>query len=248
MVAIRIPLCLYFHTGVLPSADDEAAKVRIEERGIKCVFRNADQVADLAMSPLEECDSVAGLVPARYTNAGKTAPEGLSSEIVNRLSDYDRRHGPVASVDNELARAAKPPSVGSDKMTSQGADRPHGAMTLAGGGWVAPVPGNPSAVAAGGSERAENGPEGSRGEGQQGRHANPHGLPDAGVLLPAQGTTGAAALAGTAVVAEGGGTGAFVPPEPVEPGPSGDSGASGDTGSTGKRKRGGDSGDSGATA
>jgi hypothetical protein len=155
------------------------------------------------------------------------------------MSDFDREHGPVHSVDNEAARAAKPPAFGQDHIVSQGAVRPHGAMTVSGGGFVAPLPGSPDNIQAAGSERAENAVEGASGEGTQGQRFNPQALPDRGVTLPGP-STDSGAVSGP--VASGGGTDGFRAPEPVKADDSDDT----DTGTTGRRKRA-SSGDTGST-
>jgi hypothetical protein len=206
----RVPRVLYFINGMVPT-DEQINDAR--RFGPNVGMRNALQVASLAMSPLEECDAVAGEVPARYA---KVYPNinGLDiGDRVLRMSDLDREHGPVHGVDNEAARAAKPPAFGQDRIASQGAPRPHGAMTLHDGGFVAPIPGDPDNVRSWGSERAENAAEGSQGEGKQGGRFNPQALPDTGVTLPGTGTD-TRAVSGP--VAEGGGQDGFRAPEPVE--------------------------------
>ena len=214
-VGNRIPKLLYFIAGMVPTDREIEDASRF---GVTVGMRNRTQVSDVAMSTLEECDAVAGDVPARYA---KTYPNVTNLDLggrMLRMSDVDRMHGPVHSVDNEAARAAKPPSVGQNGQPGQGAPRPTGAMTLAGGGWVAPQPGNPDAVQAFGSERAENGPEATAGERKQGAEANPHKLSDAGADLPPE-NADRANLSGP--VAEGGGQGGFKAPEPVDEKPPG---------------------------
>lgn len=220
---------LYFHSGFEPTAEQRKEADKLD--GI-VKFRNRDQVSDMPMSPLEECDGVAGDVPPRYAKAYPAA-SALGADRLNRMSDLDRKHGPVTSLDNEAARAAKPPAVSESWVTSAGAARPAGAVTVAGGGFVAPTPGNSGNVAGFGSERAENAAPGAPGEGNQGRRANPQALPDAGVALPGgTGDTGAA----TVPTASGGGQTGFVPPTPVT--------SDTDTGSKGRRSK----GDTGASA
>lgn len=232
----RVPRVLYFIEGMVPTDEQKADAARF---GPNVGIRNALQVAELAMSPLEECDAVAGKVPPRYANVYPDVSAIDTSDRMLRMSDLDRPHGPVHSVDNEAARAAKPPAFGQDRVTTQGAIRPHGAFTQSGGGFVAPSPGNPNNIQAMGSERAENAPEGSAGEGRQGARYNPQGLPDAGVTLPATGSD-ASTVAGA--VAAGGGTGGFVAPEPV----TGDTSNTSDSGKKSSKKA--SSGDTGAAA
>jgi hypothetical protein len=210
MVANRIPRVLYFHLGSNPTDEQrEDAKRFAPNFG----FRSADQVSTLAMSPLEECDAVAGEVPKRYAdNYPNVSGMDLGQRML-RMSDLDRKHGPVTDIDNEAARAAKPPSVGAEVVSGQGAPRPAGAMTTAGGGWVAPQPGNPDNLQAFGSERAENGVEGANREGAQGMRMNPQSLSDAGVALPRTGTDPDTV---TGTVAEGGGQAGFRAPTPAD--------------------------------
>jgi hypothetical protein len=232
----RVPRVLYFIAGMVPTDEQKNDAARF---GPNVGIRNALQVATLAMSPLEECDAVAGPdVPDRYAKVYPNV-QGLDlGARLLRMSDFDREHGPVHGIDNESARAAKPPAFGQDHVVSQGAVRAHGAMTLAGGGFVAPLPGDPNNVQAAGSERAENAPEGAAGQGTQGAF-NPQALPDKGVTLPGP---AAATDQLSGAVAQGGGSDGFRAPEPVkdedEDGPKskrkrGETGSTGDTGPTG---------------
>lgn len=234
--ANRVPRVLYFISGMNPTDEQKNDAARF---GPNVGIRNGLQVADLAMSPLEECDAVAGDVPKRYADVYPNVSDLDLEGRLLRLSDLDRPHGPVHSVDNESARAAKPPAFGQDRIVSQGAVRPHGAMTQAGGGFVAPSPGNPDNVQAAGSERAENAPEGAAGDGKQGARFNPQALPDAGVTLPKSGTTSEP----TGIVAGGGGTAGFVAPEPAS-----DAGATGAAGDDTRKSSKKSSGATGATA
>ena len=230
--ANRIPRVLFFVTGNVPT---EEQIEDIGRFGPNASFRNALAVAQVAMSPLEECDAVAGEVPERYAAVYPNVNDLDTGGRLLRMSDLDRAHGPVHSVDNEAARAAKPPSFGGDRVMAQGASRPSGAMTAANGGFVAPIPGNPDNIQTHGSERAENGPEGANREGRQGSNFNPDKLPDAGVILPRSGDTGAADGLSSGTVAEGGGQGGFTAPKPAEPeaaSPKKGKGATGDTGAT----------------
>lgn len=251
--ANRIPRILYFIEGMVPSQDDIDD---ISRFGPNAAFRNANLVAAVGMSSLEECDAVAGKVPDRYA---KVYPNVQGLDFAGRLprmSDLDRAHGPVHSIDNEAARAARPPSITESRVAAQGADRPAGAVRYPEGGFVAPSPGNPDNLMNFGSERAENGPEGGNLEGIQGARLNPQGLSDAGVALPPTGAAGEASREGAGdargvpSIAEGGGQGGFRAPEPVKPeGPSGaenvanldgdtgDTGNTGSTGSTGKKSK-----------
>lgn len=68
---------LFFVAGVAPSAKDYAAA---EKLGANVSFRNANAVP--AEGALEQCDGVAGAVPARYAEAYPTAAEAL--EIKSR--------------------------------------------------------------------------------------------------------------------------------------------------------------------
>ncbi len=232
----RLPLVLFFHAGMNPTDED---REKVAGIGARVGFRNAHQVSDVAFSPLEECDAVAGAVPARYAKTYPNVDGVIAEGRLLRMSDYDRKHGPVTHVDNEAARAAKPPSMGQDRLTANGAPRPVGAITALDGGFVAPTPGNPDNLQAFGSERAENGTEGSNTEAQVSR-TNPQGLPDVGVALPRTGTadTGAAGP----VVAEGGGQDGFRAPTPADT--EGDD-AEGSTGS--RKRRGGSTGSTGST-
>ena len=244
--ANRVPRILYFIEGMTPTDEQ---KDDIARFGPNAAFRNAHQVGVVAMSPLEECDAVAGAVPERYAKVYPNISDVDFQGRLPRLSDFDRPTGPVHSQDNEAARAAKPPSFGADRIAAQGAARPVGAITVPGGGFVAPSPGNPDNLSAFGSERAENGPEGANREGSQGAAFNPHGLPDTGVtLVPEGGNTGAI----TGPVVEGSGLAGFSAPKPADDNEpdTGSTGtrsrkAKGDTGSTGST---GSTGDSGATA
>lgn len=234
----RVPRILFFIAGMVPTDEQ---KDDISRFGPNASFRNADQVGSIAMSPLEECDAVAGpAIPERYANVYPNVSDVDFGGRLPRLSDFDRLHGPVHSQDNEAARAAKPPSFGADRIAAQGADRPAGAITIAGGGFVAPQPGNPDNLRAFGSERAENGPEGTNREGAQGSQFNPHRLGDSGVsLVPAGGATGAVA----GPVSESNGLAGFTAPKPAED----EEGATGSTGGAKGRKAKGDSGASGST-
>lgn len=239
--ANRVPRILFFIAGMVPTDEQ---KDDIARFGPNASFRNADQVGAIAMSPLEECDAVAGpAIPERYSNVYPNVSDVDFAGRLPRMSDLDRLHGPIHSQDNEAARAAKPPSFGADRIASQGAPRPAGAITLAGGGFVAPSPGNPDNVQAFGSERAENGPEGANREGAQGSRFNPQGLSDKGVsLVPQGGNT--AAVSGP--VSEGQGVGGFTAPKPAEADDT--EGATGATGGKGKSKGAtGSSGDTGST-
>lgn len=234
--ANRVPRILYFIEGMNPTDEQ---KDDIARFGPNAAFRNAHQVGAVAMSPLEECDAVAGAVPDRYAKVYPNISDVDFQGRLPRMSDFDRPTGPVHSQDNEAARAAKPPSFGADRIAAQGASRPAGAITVPGGGFVAPVPGNPDNLGAFGSERAENGPEGGNREGVQGSQFNPQRLPDAGVtLVPQGGNTGAV----TGLVVEGAGVQGFTAPKPVEA----DDGSTGATG--GKSKSKGSTGSTGATA
>lgn len=245
----RVPRVLFFINGVHPTDEErEAAAEFAPNVGI----RNAQQVATLAMSPLEECDAVAGpAIPERYLKVYPNVNGFDGGARMLRMSDLDRRTDlGVHSEDNEAARAAKPPAVGGDVISAQGAQRPAGAFTaaLSGGGFVAPRPGNPDNVLMSGSERAENAPEGSRGEGTQAPRENPHQLPDAGVLQARAGDTGSTggdAVTGGAVTTASVPTG-FTPPQPVETSANGDTGSTGPKGGKAKGDKGA-SGDTGAT-
>lgn len=234
MVASRIPFVLFFHRGMNPTDEHMAAASAI---GARIGYRNADQVGATAMSALEECDGVAGDVPDRYAAAFPSAQTAIDEGRLLRISDLDRRHGPVNSIDNELARSARPPAIGVDRLAATAATRPVGAITAVDGGFVAPVPGNPDNLLGFGSERAENGLEGANREGEV-SHRNPQGLADTGVVLPRTGSdTGAV----TGPVAEGGGQDGFRAPTPA---PAADEG---DTGPKGRKARGGDTGSTGGT-
>lgn len=209
--AARIPRVLFFTASMVPTEDEYAAAAKFAPNvGI----RNGQLVADMPMSPLEECDAVAGpAIPARYA---KTYPDVSSfdpSESALRMSDLDRFSGKVTDTDNEAKRAAKPPAVGQSVEMSQGAPRPAGAITQAGGGFIAPRPANPDNLPQFGSERAENAPAGTV-AGALPAYANPHNLPDAGatVLRPGQpeDTTSAAGP----VVEAPAGTSGFTAPKP----------------------------------
>ncbi len=113
------------------------------------------------MSSLEDCDAVAGKVPARY---GRTYPAlgDLSDDVLNRASDYDLPHasktGSLLDPGNEAARAARPPSVDENGGRGNGfstAARPAGLVIVEGGGTViSPV--GAATLSGFGSERAEN--------------------------------------------------------------------------------------------
>lgn len=240
----RVPRVLFFINGVHPTdAEKEDAARFAPNVGI----RNAQQVASLAMSPLEECDAVAGpAIPERYLKVYPNVNDFDTRARMLRMSDLDRRTDlGIHSEDNEAARAAKPPAVGGDVISAQGAQRPAGAFTaaLSGGGFVAPRPGDPDNILLSGSERAENAAEGARGAGTQAPRENPHRLPDAGVLQARSGDTGATGdvVTGGAVTTASVSAG-FTPPKPVETEkPEGDDkpkggkskGSTGDSGGTG---------------
>lgn len=236
MVATRIPFVLFFHSGMNPTDEHRKAASAI---GARVGYRNADQVGATAMSALEECDGVAGdPIPKRYADVYPDVSAAINEGRLLRMSDLDRPHGPVNSIDNEAARAARPPALNADRLAATAATRPAGAITAPNGGFVAPTPGNPDNLLSFGSERAENGTEGTNTEGQVSR-LNPQGLSDAGAVLPATGSdTGAA----TGVVASGGGVDGFTAPTP----PADD--AASDTGPKGSRRTKGDTGATGATA
>lgn len=233
----RIPRVLYFINGMNPTDEERNDAARF---GPNVGMRNATQVASLAMSPLEECDAVAGpAVPDRYAKVFPNV-NGLDlQDRLLRLSDFDREHGPVHGVDNESARSAKPPAFGQDTVVAQGAPRPHGAMTVSGGGFVAPLPSDPDHVRSFGSERAENAPEGMRPGTLDGTRFNPQKLPDTGVTLPGTGTD-TRQVQGT--VAEGGGSDGFRTPEPVEADDEDEADGEGGTKSRKSRKAAGDTG------
>lgn len=227
----RVPRVLYFHRGMVPTPKQYEDGQRFAPN---VGFRNADQVGATAHSPLEECDAVAGDVPERYAAVYPNVSGVDTGSRLLRMSDLDRAHGPVNAVDNEAARAAKPPALNQDRVMSQGATRPAGAQTMHDGGFVAPVPGNPDNLHSFGSERAENGVEGPNREAAQGSRLNPQGLSDKGVTLPTTGSTGPA----SGPVAEGGGQDGFRAPTPpaedeVEEGPKSKAKAKGSTGDTG---------------
>lgn len=230
--ANRVPRILYFIDGMVPTDDQ---KDDIARFGPNASFRNAQLVSDVAMSALEECDAVAGdPIPARYAATFPNVSGLDFGDRLPRMSDLDRLHGPIHGVDNEAARAAKPPAINQDQIVSQGAPRPAGAITMVNGGFVAPAPGNPDNLPTFGSERAENGPEGANREGAQGNRANPQGLPDKGVALTPPELRGNVDPA--VPMAEGGGQGGFSAPKPAEPEgdkPKAAAKAKGATGSTG---------------
>lgn len=208
----RVPRVLFFTAGMVPSEDDYADAAKFHPN---VAFRNAAQVSAMPMSPLEECDAVAGgHIPERYRKVYPDVSDFEGGRLL-RLSDLDRPHGPVSAVDNEAARGAKPLSVtDQNRLGAQGAERPTGAFTQAGGGYVAPQPVGTGNVAAFGSERAENAPTGAV-------PANPQGLPDGGVtLIPERNE--AERLSGVqAPAVQGGG---FKAPEPVKPEEGGETG------------------------
>lgn len=210
----RVPRVLFFTAGMVPTEDDYSDAEKFLPN---MAFRNAAQVSAMPFSPLEECDAVAGsVIPERYLKVYPNVTDFEGGRLL-RLSDLDRPHGPVASPDNEAARAAKPPAQGETNILgSQGATRPAGATTQAGGGFVAPQPVGTANVAAFGSERAENARTGAV-------PANPQGLPDGGVSLVSDANAPLRdVLSGlSAPVAPGGG---FLPPEPAKPAEGGVSG------------------------
>lgn len=210
--AARIPRVLFFTAAMVPTTEEyEAAAKFAPNVGI----RNGQLVADMPMSPLEECDAVAGTVPARYA---KTYPDVSSfdpTESGLRMSDLDRFSGKVTDTDNEAKRAAKPPAVGQSVEMSQGAPRPAGAITQAGGGFIAPRPASPDNLPQFGSERAENAPAGTVAASLPAL-ANPHGLPDAGATLLREGQSEDATSAAGPLVAPVTGTAGFTAPEPAE--------------------------------
>lgn len=199
----RFPRVLFFTAGMVPTEDDYADAVRFRPN---VGFRNGSAVAALPMSPLEECDAVAGpAIPPRYAGVYPTVNDYQGNTL--RMSDLDRPHGPVTDVDNEAARGAKPPSVGEGLASSQGAARPHGAMTMDGGGFVAPLPANPGNLPTFGAERAENARQGAA-------PSNPHGLPDGGITaIPPRNEGATGNVAGDlSLTAQGG----FTAPEPAK--------------------------------
>ncbi len=146
----RFPRVLFFTAGMLATEEEENAASKFFPN---VSLRNAQMVASMPSSALEECDAVAGLVPARYAAVYPDVSDFEGGRLL-RMSDYDRPHGAITDPNNEAARAAKPPSRGEVIGANQGALRGAGSITQLDGGFVAPSPANPP---------------------------NPHGLPDAGV-------------------------------------------------------------------
>lgn len=204
----RFPRVLFFTAGMTPTPEEYQTASKFAPN---YAFRNASQVAAVPHSPIEECDAVAGAVPGRYAAVYPDVNDfDPSGGLMLRMSDLDRRHGRVSEVNNEAARAAKPPAVGGDLGYSQGAPRSPGGVTMADGGYVAPIPQRSDALSVFGSERAENAPEGGAGA-----RTNPLGLPEGGVTAVPEGQTTALST-GTAVVVGSEPASAFTAPKPVE--------------------------------
>lgn len=205
----RIPNVLFFTAGMVPTDAelDEIAKYRPNVR-----IRNATMVAALPFDSLESCDAVAGAVPDRYAKVYPDVSGFDASKAMLRMSDLDRFTGKVTDVDNEAARGARPPSVGADQVMAQDAPRPAGAITQAGGGFVAPQPSNPDALQPFGRERSVNGPAG----GITGPAAvmNPHNLPETGAVAIPAGTDAQLSAAAPESLTDT--TGGFTSPTPAE--------------------------------
>lgn len=149
------PKVLFFIGDTNPTTDQADAA---NKYGPGVAFRNATVVPD--DSPLEDCDAVAGMAPARYADAFPNADDydavsaRMRSRDPNSRVMFGGRYEPgydemspemkAAKLANDRARGAKPASIDQrnaepltlDNRTTQSGDRRVAMPSAAGDGWV----------------------------------------------------------------------------------------------------------------
>lgn len=102
----KYPRILFFVASVMPTAEDFAAAERL---GPNVAFRNASAVPN--DGALEQCDGVAGQVPARYAEKFPTAEDAIAEYEAEREARAAKLDGGKAETKATPAPTAAKPAT-----------------------------------------------------------------------------------------------------------------------------------------